>query len=115
MNAMLSTGARLGAAAFVVLTLSQPAAAACFESGVDCTNDHYIPASVLQPLSCDALWTVRNTIFDESGYCFQTARGQSVFSNEGCIYTSMAQMPLNPYEVANIATVRKVEQQKGCY
>lgn len=104
-----------GAFAMTVLLGAPAANAACFESGVNCTNDHYIPASVLQQLSCDALWTVRNTIFDENGYCFKTAKAKAVFSNAGCQYTSTAQMPLNAYEVANIATVRKVEKQKGCY
>ena len=101
--------------AMVLLFGAPPGNAACFESGVDCTDDHDIPASVLQPLSCDALWTVRNMIFDENGYCFQTAKAKAVFSNEGCQYASMAGMPLNAYETTNIATIRKVEQQKGCY
>jgi len=116
MSAYLSFAARLGAAAFatMVMTGTQPANAACFESGVDCTDDHNIPAWVLQQLSCDALWTVRNTIFDENGYCFQTAKAQAVYSNAGCMYTSMASMPLNSYEVTNIQTVRSVEKQKGC-
>jgi hypothetical protein len=108
--------ASFGAISFAVaLFVSAPANAACFESGVDCTDDHEIPASMLQPLSCDALWTVRNMIFDENGYCFQSARGKSTFSSDGCAYTSMASMPLNQYELANIATVRQVEKQKGCY
>jgi hypothetical protein len=54
-------------------------------------------------------------IFDENGYCFRTARAAAVFSNEGCQYSSMAGMPLNSYETANIATIRQVERQKGCY
>jgi hypothetical protein len=115
----MSTLLRLGRAGIAGATMAfllgvPPGNAACFESGVDCTDDHNIPASVLQPLSCDALWTVRNTIFDENGYCFRTARAQAVFSNDGCQYTSMAGMPLNSYEAANIATIRQVERQKGC-
>jgi hypothetical protein len=94
---------------------SQPAAAACFESGVDCTDDHDIPAVILDSLSCDALWTVRNMIFDENGYCFQTAKAKAVFSNDGCQFTSMTAMPLNQYEAANIQTIRQVEKQKACY
>ena len=117
MNASIGKTLRLAAGAVAMTVgLGAPGAnAACFESGVGCTNDHYIPASVLQLLSCDALWTVRNTIFDENGYCFQTAKAKAVFSNAGCQYTGMAQMPLNAYEIANIATVRKVEKAKGCY
>jgi len=109
--------ARAGAAASAMVSVltASPGNAACFESGVDCTDDHNIPASVLQPLSCDALWTVRSMIFDENDYCFQSARAKAVFSNEGCQYTSMAGMSLNGYEAANIATIRQVERKKGCY
>jgi hypothetical protein len=116
MNATLPRHASAGAAAFALFVMlgAPPGSAACFESGIDCTDDHEIPASALQPLSCDALWTVRNMIFDENGYCFQTARAKAVFSNEGCQYTSMAAMPLNAYETANIMTIREVEKQKGC-
>ena len=116
MSATFLCRMRAGAAATAmvfVLTVS-PGNAACFKSGVDCTDDHDIPASVLEPLSCDALWTVRNMIFDENGYCFQTAKAKAVFSNDGCQYTSMDSMPLNTYELTNISTIRQVEKQKGC-
>jgi hypothetical protein len=116
MNANFLRSAPIGAAAFaVVMFASQPAAAACFESGVDCTDDHDIPAVILDSLSCDALWTVRNMIFDENGYCFQTAKAKAVFSNDGCQFTSMTAMPLNQYETANVQTIRQVEKQKACY
>jgi len=116
MNAAFLCRAAVGAAVSMFFVFGASSGnAACFESGVDCTDDHYIPAAVLQSLSCDALWTVRNMIFDENGYCFQTAKAKAVFSNDGCLYTSMAGMPLNSYETANIATIRQVEKQKGCY
>lgn len=103
------------AAAMVVLFAPSSGNAACFESGVGCTDDHAIPASVLELLSCDALWTVRNTIFDENGYCFQTDKARAIFSNEGCLYTGMPGMPLNSFERTNIETIRQVERRKGCY
>jgi hypothetical protein len=111
----LTKCAVLGATLFAGIALAQPANAACFESGIECTHDHYITTTVLEPLSCDSLWTVRNMIFDEKGYCFKTAKAQSVFSNDGCSYTTMASLPLNQYESANIQTVRAVEKQKACY
>ena len=116
MNANFARCARFGAAAFTTIVMlgSQPVNAACFEGGIDCTDDHNIPAWLLEQLSCDALWTVRNTIFDENGYCFQTAKAKAIYSNDGCQYTNMTSMPLNTYENANIMTVRSVEQQKGC-
>lgn len=107
---------RFGAAAIAVASLlGAPAVeAACFESGVGCTDDHKMPDSVLRILSCDVLWTVRNTIFDENGYCFRTAKARAVFSNAGCLYSSVAHMPLNAFEVANIATIGEIEREKGC-
>jgi hypothetical protein len=54
-------------------------------------------------------------IFDENGYCFQTAKAKAVFSNDGCQFTSMTAMPLNQYETANIQTIRQIEKQKACY
>lgn len=90
------------------------AMAACFESGIGCTDDHAIPSKLLNQLSCDTLWTVRNTIYDENGYCFQTRKGKSVFSNDGCHITDASRVPLNGYERTNIARILKVESKKGC-
>jgi hypothetical protein len=91
-----------------------PAASACFESGVGCTHDHYIPKAVLHTLSCDALWTVRNFIYDEKGYCFQTAKAQAVFSNDGCFVTNASLIQFNAYERTNIDRIVSVEREKGC-
>jgi hypothetical protein len=93
---------------------SVPAGAACFESGIGCTNDHLISTKALRSLSCDSLWTVRNTIYDENGYCFKTAKAKAVFDNAGCTYTNASQVPLNTYERGNIDRIVKVEKQKGC-
>jgi hypothetical protein len=111
-------GRRTFAAALVAglasVTMAGPAAAACFESGVGCTHDHNIPRQVLRTLSCDALWTVRNFMYDEKGYCFQTAKAQAVFSNEGCFVTNAALIPFNAYERTNIDRIASVEREKGC-
>lgn len=90
------------------------ARAACFEDGIGCTNDHYIPKSALKALSCDSLWTVRNTMYDERGYCFQTARAKDVFSNEDCHVSNAANLKFNKYERANIDRIVAVERAKGC-
>lgn len=107
----------LMAAAALALGLGVPgqvAQAACFESGVGCTDDHAIPKSVLGTLSCDALWTVRNTIYQERGYCFRTARAKAVFSNEGCISSNTNALAFNSYERTNISRIVSVEKAKGC-
>jgi hypothetical protein len=100
---------------FAALFTTPAANAACFEGAVGCTDSATIPVAALQALSCDSLWTVRNMIFDENGYCFTSAKGKATFSNVGCMYHSMSAMPLNSYEVKNIALVKSVEKQKACY
>jgi hypothetical protein len=112
---MTRTAPKLVAAALAGGTLfaSAPAMSACFEM-IGCTDSEYFTDAQLKRLSCDALWTVRNTIFDENGYCFQTAKGKAVFSNVGCKYTSSGSVPLNKYERANVERVKAVEARKGC-
>jgi hypothetical protein len=112
---LLSTWAgSLAAFGIAVVSAVTPVAAACLED-VGCTNDHYIPYPVLQGLSCDSLWTVRNTIFHENGFCFRTTRALAVFSNEGCSYHVSGEIPLNPFEQGNISRVITVERQKACH
>jgi hypothetical protein len=105
----------LFAAAILGIGLAAPVAhAACFESGIGCTDDHNIPKSALRGLSCDALWTVRNTIYDERGYCFRTARAKEIFSNDGCHVSNASSLRFNAYERANIDRIVAVERSKGC-
>lgn len=108
------TGVLLPAMLLGILMGGQPALAACFESGIGCTDDHYIPKSTLNALSCDALWTVRNTIYDENGYCFKTDRAKEVFSNAGCTVTNAGNLSFNKYERSNIDRIVSVEKHKGC-
>ena len=104
----------VAAAALALVTMAPaPATAACFED-VGCTNDHVIPYPALRRLSCDVLWTVRNTIFYEGGYCFQTARGRAVFDNRGCAYYNSGDIPLSGIERENVNRVLGVERSRGC-
>ncbi|CAN5376587.1 hypothetical protein BH10PSE9_BH10PSE9_15100 [soil metagenome] len=89
------------------------ASAACFESGIGCTDTDLAPYPALQQLSCDSLWTVRNTIYDENGACFVTAKAKSVFDNTGCMYTT-GNTPLNSVERKNVSRIGQVEKQKHC-
>jgi len=97
-----------------ILAAAGPVSAACFESGVDCTDDHNIPKAVLRTLSCDALWTVRNMMYDEKGYCFKTAKALAVFSNDGCYVTNGSLIPFNAFERTNIDRIVAVEREMGC-
>jgi hypothetical protein len=111
----IASGTILAALATLVAAgAGQPARAACFESGIGCTDSHYISKSRLAPLSCDALWTVRNTIYDERGYCFRTRRAIETFSNDDCSVSDVKDLPLNRFERTNIDRIVGVERQKGC-
>jgi hypothetical protein len=112
----LTSAAWRGAALAVLglLSAGTPAEAACFESGIGCTDDHHIPSKALKALSCDALWTVRNTIYDENGYCFRSARAKAIFSNDGCLTTDASRVTLNRYERANVGRIAEAERKKGC-
>lgn len=112
--ALMRVPVAVAAAAVALLMMAPaPATAACFEYGVGCTND-VIPYPTLRRLSCDWLWTVRNTIFYENGYCFHTARGRAVFSNRGCAYDDSGSVPLSRVERENVNRILSVERRKGC-
>jgi hypothetical protein len=100
-------------AAFALVLAAGNARAACFET-IGCTDSQKMSLSSLKGLSCDALWTARNMIYNDHGYCFRTARGLASFSNEGCTTSDQAAIHLNSYERANIQSIRNVERQKGC-
>jgi hypothetical protein len=101
------------AAVAATLAGAGQASAACFESGIGCTNTGPIPYAALQQLSCDALGTIRNTIYDENGACFVTAKAKAVFDNAGCFY-STGNTPMTPIERDNVARIGQVEKQKHC-
>ncbi len=104
----------LGTLVALAALSSAPAGAACFESGIGCTNSGLMPYPALRRLSCDALWTVRNTIYYENGYCFQTPRGRAAFDNSSCAYTDVGMVPLNAYERENVGRVVRIERERGC-
>ena len=102
------------AVAFLLIVATGPATAGCYESGVNCTDDHNIPKSVLRTLSCDALWTIRNSIYNEHGYCFKTAAAKSVFDNSDCSVHNASNLDFNSYEQTNIDRIASVEDEMGC-
>ncbi len=97
----------------LVTLVPAPATAGCFDF-VGCTDDHVMSYPALRQLSCGTLWTVRNTIYYENGYCFKTARGRAVFGNQGCTYYDAGDVPMSRIERQNVDRVVRVEKQKGC-
>ena len=85
----------------------------CFEL-IGCPHKDRIFANQIQQFSCENLCLVRNTIFHQRGYCFQTARGRAQFDNSRCFSDSVSELNLTPVEKENVATIREIETHKGC-
>ncbi len=62
---------------------------------------------------CQELWFMRNSIYAAKKYCFKEAKEKEAFGNDGC-KSSTPEEILNEFELANVATILKVEQDKGC-
>lgn len=107
---------RYALVALVLAVSSAPAGAGCFEDlgGTGCTNDSLFSEAELRRLSCENLWYVRNSVYDDNGFCFRTKRAQSVFENADCYVQEMGRVKLNSYERQNVARIQKVERQKSC-
>lgn len=109
--------------AAVLLTLECPTVSAqiaagmdspqCYE-GVGCPHKDAISEAQAGTLSCDNLWLVRNTIFHQRGYCFQSVRGQKEFSNARCTTRTVSELALSEVEKRNVTTLERVERRKGC-
>lgn len=99
--------------ALMVLALTGGATAACYED-IGCSDSDKWQKADLRQFSCQALWELRNTIYYENGYCFQTDRAIDFFGNDQCFVTQQSRVRLNSYERANVAAVVAVEKAKGC-
>jgi hypothetical protein len=64
--------------------------------------------------NCEFLYTMRNAIFAEHGYCFRSARGRATFGNQGCITSDVNALGLNATERYNAETILQAERAKGC-
>ncbi len=89
-----------------------PSVAECYSFG--CTDEDEFAYEDLEDLKCSQLWTLRNIIYDEAGYCFATSRGKKAFDNSDCEIEDMEDVELSKIEYANIAVIQEVEDDKGC-
>ncbi len=64
--------------------------------------------------NCEFLWQMRNSMYKERGYCFNTRRGIATFGNAGCQYDNVNEVPLNQFERANAATIQQAERALAC-
>ncbi len=107
---------RLTATAILLLSLASAAQAACFENlgSTGCPDQETFPKAHLWSLSCENLWYVRNSIYDEHGYCFRTKAGKEAFDNSDCYEDDASRLQFNKHEKANISRIVEVEKDRGC-
>lgn len=104
------------ALALVAFSAAPALAQSCYEDlgNTGCPAKEVFPLSDLRALSCQNLWTVRNGIYNDHGYCFKTARAQAEFDNSDCTVEDSSDLDFNNKEQKNIDNIRKVEKEKHC-
>jgi hypothetical protein len=95
------------ALALVALTATSGARA----ESPDLSGTSYPAAYFARSFGCQELWFMRNSIYHEAGYCFETVRAIRTFGNQGC----MTRNPrFNRHQRANIAAISTAEAARGC-
>jgi hypothetical protein len=87
--------------------------AACVQD-VFCSDQYVFSKPLLHGLSCEELWVLRNSIFDERGYCFPRQREAARFDNKDCTIDAFSDLELNGNERDNVKTILAVELAKSC-
>lgn len=108
----------VGASVFAALVGAGAARADCYDV-LGCTDRddfsrgwRYL-ASVEDGPTCEFLWTMRNAVFAEHGYCFRTARGRAAFAGP-CRTSDVDALGLSRIERANVDTIARAERAKNC-
>ncbi|HEY7763916.1 MAG TPA: YARHG domain-containing protein [Aestuariivirgaceae bacterium] len=91
-----------------------PAQAVCLQQDLFCTDQYVISRPLLHDMDCKALWTLRNTVLDERGYCFPRREEAEAFDNSNCTNDTYGTLDLNAFERDNIALILSVERSKFC-
>lgn len=114
--ALEETIMRLSATVFLLALLPAPAFAGCFPNlgTMGCTHMEAFEPDQLYGLSCRNLWHVRNSIYDDNGYCFKTKAAQAEFDNSDCFVQDAARLRFNSFEQKNITRIARIEREKGC-
>jgi hypothetical protein len=85
----------------------------CYED-IGCPHQRMVTRAEAMRASCEGLAHFRNSIFQARGYCFKTARAIEQYGNSSCRFQNQADVPLNEFERANVATFVAAERAKGC-
>jgi hypothetical protein len=113
-TARLSWPVWLVAAGLGAMSVGPAWAGECYDV-FGCTDtDVFKLNDLLDGPNCDFLWTMRNQIFKDHGYCFKTERGIATFGNDGCTANTMTEAGLSPIESANVTTIQKAEKAMSC-
>lgn len=98
----------------VATTFAVPATANAGCHLIDCVENVYVQPKEIATRSCEDLWLLRNSIWNDAGYCFKTQRAVKSFGTHTCRHADQAAVPLNDYQRANVKTIRAVETANGC-
>jgi hypothetical protein len=102
----------MGIGLFVICTAAK---AVCINGDVFCSDQHAFSKQLLRNLSCDDLWSLRNTIFDEHGYCFPQQLEAGRFNNRDCAVDVFSNLDLNRNERDNVSVILEMERAKLCH
>jgi hypothetical protein len=100
-------------AVLLIAANGAPVAAACYDK-LGCTDRKRFRTSDMRRMDCEKLWTMRNSILAENGYCFEDPRTAQAFGGTECKVKDITRLPLNPTERANFRTIAKVVTEKDC-
>jgi hypothetical protein len=109
-------------AALALVTLSALASAPaqarnCYEgfsTAEGCPWKGILKERELRALGCQNLAHVRNGIYAGHGYCFRRADLRALYNAGSCSIADQDAVPLNSFERQNIATIRRIERERGC-
>ncbi len=71
-------------------------------------------APSLAQASCASLWSARNQIYKDAGYCFKTSRAIRAFGNAGCSFDDINDVPLTARQRAAVRDIVAQERRMGC-
>ena len=105
---------RLSLSLVLALLAATAARADCYDV-FGCSNrDAFQLGPLLDGPNCDFLYTMRNRIYAEHGYCFRTPRAIATLGNDNCHVADVGRLGLNRVEQGNAATILRAEHIKNC-
>ncbi len=64
--------------------------------------------------SCEELWVMRNQMYKDNAFCFQSTRAMTYFGNGGCIYHDDDAVPFSKSERRVLHMIKASEARQGC-